>query len=331
MQPECNVCGGRRFGDQRTRKDVRCLQCGSLERTRVLQLVLFQNGLGAQSLEYGKMFSLGEDARRFLAVLSERCKLIGVRGTYTLSVLEHYGVKNAVVAGCPSYFWRLKPSIRITKHDVKTPVIAVNASRDRIIGPALNAKKREIEKALYDYLFQSEESVFVAQTEKLEICMGIGTPRDRIPHEHFDSFRQFVDPAMSDEQIEAQRDKFKVFTSIPDWMAELSRVDFVIGTRLHGCLMGLVAGIPSMLISIDSRTRELAEYFKIPTVSVENLKLPLDVAKLYADIDMTETIQAFPERFRIYREFLEANAVPHNLMTDQLSVRKDALANAGAY
>jgi len=86
-----------------------------------------------------------------------------------------------------------------------------------------------------------------------------------------------------------------------------------------------------MLISIDSRTRELAEYFKIPTVSVENLKLPLDVAKLYADIDMTETIQAFPERFRIYREFLEANAVPHNLMTDQLSVRKDALANAGAY
>lgn len=45
MEPECNVCGGRRFGDQRARKGVRCIQCGSLERTRVLQLVLFESGI----------------------------------------------------------------------------------------------------------------------------------------------------------------------------------------------------------------------------------------------------------------------------------------------
>jgi hypothetical protein len=45
MEAECNVCGGKRFGDQRTRKGVRCMQCGSLERTRVLQLVLFESAI----------------------------------------------------------------------------------------------------------------------------------------------------------------------------------------------------------------------------------------------------------------------------------------------
>jgi predicted SAM-dependent methyltransferase len=47
MERMCNVCGGSEFGDQGSRKGVRCLQCGSLERTRVMQLMLFEPPLVA--------------------------------------------------------------------------------------------------------------------------------------------------------------------------------------------------------------------------------------------------------------------------------------------
>ena len=41
---ECNVCGGNSFADFRNRIQVRCTSCGSLERTRVLKLVLDRQG-----------------------------------------------------------------------------------------------------------------------------------------------------------------------------------------------------------------------------------------------------------------------------------------------
>jgi len=78
MQPECNVCGGRRFGDQRTRKDVRCLQCGSLERTRVLQLVLFQNGLvrpGMRVLHLAPELGIARNVQKVAGDGYEACDL----------------------------------------------------------------------------------------------------------------------------------------------------------------------------------------------------------------------------------------------------------------
>ena len=36
----CNICGGAEFLDMNVRKGVRCGQCGSLERTRLLWLYL---------------------------------------------------------------------------------------------------------------------------------------------------------------------------------------------------------------------------------------------------------------------------------------------------
>jgi hypothetical protein len=45
MDRECNVCGGTTFADMGARKNVRCASCGSLERTRAMQLVLSADGL----------------------------------------------------------------------------------------------------------------------------------------------------------------------------------------------------------------------------------------------------------------------------------------------
>ncbi len=42
---KCNLCGCKEFGTQGTRNNVRCIQCGSLERTRLLWLYLESMGI----------------------------------------------------------------------------------------------------------------------------------------------------------------------------------------------------------------------------------------------------------------------------------------------
>ncbi|HEY6772902.1 MAG TPA: polysaccharide pyruvyl transferase family protein, partial [Oxalicibacterium sp.] len=47
---------------------------------------------------------LSPNQKRNLALLSEKSKLIGVRGNYTAEILNRLGIKNVKVIGCPSYF-----------------------------------------------------------------------------------------------------------------------------------------------------------------------------------------------------------------------------------
>lgn len=42
---QCNVCGGSKFVDMNGRPNVRCTQCGSLERARVLKLIIDELGI----------------------------------------------------------------------------------------------------------------------------------------------------------------------------------------------------------------------------------------------------------------------------------------------
>lgn len=42
---KCNLCGSHEFNDMNYRKNVRCVHCGSLERTRLMHLFLSQHGL----------------------------------------------------------------------------------------------------------------------------------------------------------------------------------------------------------------------------------------------------------------------------------------------
>ena len=75
---------------------------------------------------------------------------------------------------------------------------------------------------------------------------------------------------------------------VPDnyfhWKDIISKYDFIIGTRIHGSIIALSSGIPTLLLVIDSRTYELAEIFKIPYINLIdreiNLKNKSDIIEL---------------------------------------------------
>ena len=60
----------------------------------------------------------------------------------------------------------------------------------------------------------------------------------------------------------------------------MRRFDFVVGSRIHGTLIGLQAGVPSLCIVHDSRTLELCQTMKVPHVLAASLGSSMTKAQL---------------------------------------------------
>src|SRR5699024_9526684 len=78
------------------------------------------------------------------------------------------------------------------------------------------------------------------------------------------------------------------------WINDMRAQDAYIGTRIHGALSGISAGIPSILITHDSRTLELAEYHGIPHVTPAQLIEIDSIGDLRERIDFREFEQKLP-------------------------------------
>ena len=87
----------------------------------------------------------------------------------------------------------------------------------------------------------------------------------------------------------------------------LKTIHFCIGTRIHGTIAGLLASVPSLCVTIDSRTTELCDTMHIPSVSAF-------VAKQFA----THTPHTHPLQFllslfyRFYNASLLATTLAHS-------------------
>ncbi|MDO5323840.1 MAG: polysaccharide pyruvyl transferase family protein [Clostridia bacterium] len=100
------------------------------------------------------------------------------------------------------------------------------------------------------------------------------------------------------------------FVSARSWIDFLAgHADFAFGSRIHGNLAALLAGVPALLISCDLRTRELARYHGLPFVAGEALRGDEDVRELYAAADFSEPGRRHPENFRRFVDFLDANGI----------------------
>ena len=104
-----------------------------------------------------------------------------------------------------------------------------------------------------------------------------------------------------------------VFTDPHEWLLAVQASDFVVGTRFHGCLIGLLAGVPSVMFVHDTRTREMCELLKVPHFDVRDIDR-LDVRSLYESVDVDALEAAYPPLYRNYIEFLDENRLGHRLL-----------------
>jgi hypothetical protein len=116
----------------------------------------------------------------------------------------------------------------------------------------------------------------------------------------------------NDPLLETYRRTLFFAESVREYDAKLAQQDLVLGYRLHGNLMALANGVPSVYFTYDSRTTEFVETFKIPSFDVFAGK-PFEL-EAYWDQSLFERFnRAYHAGWREMRTFLEENNMPHRM------------------
>jgi polysaccharide pyruvyl transferase WcaK-like protein len=99
----------------------------------------------------------------------------------------------------------------------------------------------------------------------------------------------FIEPEASYQDFLATfRSISQSFGSLQAWMEFLSSQDLVIGKRIHGSMAALQLGIPSILLSHDSRTKELAQTLKIPSIDLQHAAVGNSKESIRALVDAVQ-------------------------------------------
>ena len=118
---------------------------------------------------------------------------------------------------------------------------------------------------------------------------------------------------LDDEIEELYRERLFYSDVVADYEDLVRRQDLVLGYRLHGNLMALANGVPSIYFTYDSRTTEFAETFQIPSYDVFSKKE--FILENYWDQSLFDRFNR--ARFQTYREmeaFLSENGIDHKMV-----------------
>ncbi len=244
------------------------------ETLRSVEVPLVGIGLGAQGPITGPVIdSIPEGSWEWVRVLVEKAPSkapnLALRGQSTYDMLAEKGFgSNCVVTGCPSNFINPSPYLgreiyRRRSNGIRKIAVAA--------GNPFLAQFRVLEQCLVE-LVNSSNGIYICQhpIDMLRLSKG---EAGAITHEYYQLYRNYIAPYLSDDQFLLWfKNNAHAFSSVPEWLATMKRYDLVIGTRIHGIMAGIQAGVPSLCLCIDSRTLELCQTMNIPHLDANNYK-----------------------------------------------------------
>lgn len=244
-----------------------------------VSLIPMSIGLQNKSF-YDLSFRLSEQLVRLLKKMQERA-VLGCRGEYTAEVLSKNGIKNIEMIGCPSmYYWnnrRLK---------IRSRAKPVHCSANfRSFSRALT----ENEKNFLRYCAE-RNMVFIEQTGRF----AAWNVKDK---EYF----QFVNGWMEKKAV--------VPFDRSEWDRALQNVDFSFGARFHGNVMALWNNIKALFMITDSRTKEMIEFFRLPSIELNAFDKDKPIEYYYELADYSEFNKIYHKLYKIFCGFVKKNGL----------------------
>ncbi len=279
------------------------------------QLPVLVIGLGAQApqLEFDEKLELQPGTIRYLKVISEYSKRIAVRGKFTVRCLQQYGIENTVVMGCPSIFLSPRSNLgqiiepKYQKQIVKLSVASGSCPPNKI--------HQLVERKLID-LVDSYQGHYICQAPQDLIALSRSRIEEIQQLDYLQKIHSYLMPKVSDSEfVSFARRHFVSFWNVESWLEFLSTCDFSLGKRIHGNIAAIQAETPALVITHDSRTKELCNTMKIPNMAMKEFLKTHDLIDLIEKISFNGTI--FDQnRFglaKIYRSLFEDNKIECNI------------------
>ncbi|KQV01150.1 hypothetical protein ASD12_01040 [Mesorhizobium sp. Root102] len=293
-----------------------------IEATKLPCLVV---GLGAQAPAMGdRVTNIPEGSKRFLRIISDRSKIVGVRGNFTAEVMNDFGIRNVRVTGCPSLYRTLKRDLKIKRPDTSGPLkVSMNGSRNVFSHSANPEAARRIEADLLK-LSIAEGYCYVLQNENPEMQILLSSDGEETNLERakaiIRSMRMDVSPS---DFVTHIKENGRLFFDLARWDEYISAFDYSFGSRFHGNLIALTNGVPATIITHDSRTTEMTEFMRIPHISVEDIEY-VDVKEIARAGDYEAFEQNYSILYDRFADFLSENGLDHNLGKLQVGAADDS-------
>lgn len=297
-----------------------------------LKIPFIPIGLGVQSPAYENI-TLSEGTKRFIKVLASSCERVGVRGNFSAEIIASYGIDNINVIGCPTLYRTLSPTIEINKKADFDESYSVGLTTNRYLTGAYAANSAmtiSVQTSLIKQIAALDNGKLVSQGEKDEFYVSRGVK------EHFDDslkrILSYFDSENNDEVHDLITNRNRVYFDVGKWSDYVRSLDFMVGLRLHGNIIALQQGVPSVFITYDSRIREISELMHLPFLDVSNSStIQWDLRELYNQADFSKFEQIYLDRYYNYVQFLETNDVLHNLVSNAMpsiggQMQKDKIA-----
>lgn len=310
-------------GSNYVHKDMRWSQ--TIDVLKRLKIPVIAYGIGAQAPVKGKL-ELSEETKTVLRMMADSTTSIGVRGTYSAQVLWDIGIRNVRIIGCPTAFRRNNPNMKIQLPSLdKVRNVGVTLRREVSPAYAQDIKRYlTFHRDLVKSLAQRFDVVLMAQGEVEEKKIVFGTQEQK--EEAFAALRanKWVSEWYLDETMEKlHRERLFYSDVVADYEDLVQQKDLVLGYRLHGNLMALSNGTPSIYFTYDSRTVEFAETFQIPSFDVFSGK-DFSIEEYWDQSLFDKFNRAYHHTYREMRQFLVENGVDTKMIDVMQSVQEPA-------
>ncbi|SRR5581483_1354073 len=291
-----------------------------------IPIILFGVGLQAGRAEQVRF---EPEEIEILRYIHDSSACSSLRGNSTAEALEGIGITNFVVTACPTAYWSRQPEITVRAPSDDRAGFSFRQSLYSEDPTVYEAQFRAIETVRDRFgevtvILQGEEVLLQRYMEarrwgaeheaRLTPVRGTGLTRlTRTPlvasalaaeiHERFDRYTSrpaFLDWFMNNSFFSYD---------IGEYLRTYTSQGMVVGCRLHSNLVSLANGTPTVFLTYDQRTQELAELLELPHCALGEFGPGFDLLGQ----DWRPFEKAYQVHFVEMRRFLEANHLPHRL------------------
>ena len=306
-----------------------------------IQIPMIFMSLGVQ-FELNERPTLTKGDVESLKTIHDKCQSSQVRGNISAELLAEHGILNTRILGCPSILWSMERN-RITRaptldrvgwtitnmHD--RPDLDVHQNR---MMAELSTKSKSLmpiaqggEIVLQDYLcardglgfgnrsdqiLNVDKSGDVAADDKLLFYGNqdldlVHSHIDREDLAHLEANVRWYYRHYDDRVVNAMLSDGFFSHEIASYMRNARSLSLMTGTRLHGNIMALSQGVPTVFMPHDQRTLEMAQLFEAPMHTLGEREFDIE------SLDFTSFDRKYVELYDGFAAFFEENGLAHRL------------------
>lgn len=254
------------------------------------------------------------EVREFVHTVLDHSSVVGLRGDTTAAYLKFLGFipeKHFTVVGCPTLYayGQALPSIQ---RPIEYPArLGVH------LNPRATPQATEFLCSLLSKVKSKDCASIVSQDyrEFLHFMFRQDKPWNNIA---------IKNPRYTNQlETAVNNGRFRFFLNQRPWFDFLKEQDFLIGCRIHGTLLSILAGTPAALIPFESRTRELAKFHGIPVVEPDTIRANASLESVLENIDFSGLQKVQNRNFAHYLDFWRENHVDTFFSHFEKSVKRE--------